>query len=228
MNSLFYPLKTPENTKKRDVQSLGNGGEQQNTIRLSCVDRMFSVYFACISRASTVRLTSVKPYFLPWPAFIPIEDWGEFQNGMRVEKAIKKRFFGIYIEIKQLEVGHDVITMKLECHLKIFSTTSTIKGLGEAGTLDSTTRVPLTFCTFSRKTFWNIFGRSCYGKFHKPFSSTNVSAEAKKLFFTVAILLWEVRGAQCKTWEAAKVWNKLGNEAMCKGVSCFTYNDQTN
>ena len=44
-----------ENTKKRDVQSQENGGEQRNTIRFSCVDRMFSVYFACISRALTGR-----------------------------------------------------------------------------------------------------------------------------------------------------------------------------
>ena len=63
MNSLFCPLKTPENTKKRDVQSRENGGEQRNTIRFSCVDRMFSVYFACINRALTVRLTPVKQAF---------------------------------------------------------------------------------------------------------------------------------------------------------------------
>ena len=36
------------NTKKRDVKSLENGDEQRNTIRFSCVDRMFSVYFSCI------------------------------------------------------------------------------------------------------------------------------------------------------------------------------------
>ena len=52
-----------ENTKKRDVQSQENGGEQRNTIRFSCVDRMFSVYFACINRALTVRLTPVKQAF---------------------------------------------------------------------------------------------------------------------------------------------------------------------
>ena len=52
-----------ENTKKRDVQSQENGGEQRNTIRFSCVDRMFSMYFACISRALTVRLTAVKQAF---------------------------------------------------------------------------------------------------------------------------------------------------------------------
>ena len=50
-----------ENTKKRDVKLLENGDEQRNTIRLSCVDRMFSVYFACI--ALTVRLTQVKQAF---------------------------------------------------------------------------------------------------------------------------------------------------------------------
>ena len=78
------------------------------------------------------------------------EDWGEFQNSMCVERAWeKKRFYGIYIEIKQLEVGHNVITMKLECHLKWFSTTSTIEGLGKDSTLNSTTRVPRTLCTFS-------------------------------------------------------------------------------
>ena len=60
MNSLFCHLKTP---KKRDVKSLENGGEQRNTIRLSCVNRMFSVYFACISRALTIRLTQVKQAF---------------------------------------------------------------------------------------------------------------------------------------------------------------------
>ena len=37
-----------ENTKKRYVKSLENGDEQRNTIRLSPVDRMFSVYFECI------------------------------------------------------------------------------------------------------------------------------------------------------------------------------------
>ena len=63
VNSLFCPLKTPENTKKRDVQSRENGGEQRNTIRFSCVDRMFSVYFTCINRALTVRLTPVKQAF---------------------------------------------------------------------------------------------------------------------------------------------------------------------
>ena len=42
-----------ENTKKRDVQSQENGGKQRNTIRFSCVDRMLSVYFACISHALT-------------------------------------------------------------------------------------------------------------------------------------------------------------------------------
>ena len=52
-----------ENTKKRDVQSQENGGEQRNTISFSCVDRMFSVYFACINRALTVRLTPVKQAF---------------------------------------------------------------------------------------------------------------------------------------------------------------------
>ena len=47
-----------------------------------------------------------------------------------------------------------MITMKLECH-KIglarsqFSTTSTIEGLGEDGTLNSTTGVQRTLCTFS-------------------------------------------------------------------------------
>ena len=50
-----------ENTKKRDVKSLENGDEQRNTIRLSCVDRMFSVYFACI--ALIFRLTQVKQAF---------------------------------------------------------------------------------------------------------------------------------------------------------------------
>lgn len=42
-----------ENTKKRDVKSLENCGEQRNTIRSSCVNRMFSVCFACIIRALT-------------------------------------------------------------------------------------------------------------------------------------------------------------------------------
>ena len=38
---------------------------------------------------------------------------------MYVENSIEKeRFYGIYIEIKQLEVGNNVITMKLECHYK--------------------------------------------------------------------------------------------------------------
>ena len=63
MNSLFCPLKTSENTKKSDVQSQENGGEQQITIRFSCVDRMFSLYFACISGALMSRLTPVKQAF---------------------------------------------------------------------------------------------------------------------------------------------------------------------
>ena len=37
---------------------------------------------------------------------------------------------------------------------------------------------------------------NCYGKCHQRFSSIGVLAEAKKLFFTVAILLCAVRGAQ--------------------------------
>ena len=50
---------------------------------------------------------------------------------MYVENSIEKeRFYGIYIEIKQLEVGNNVITMKLECHYKWFSPTSTIESLG--------------------------------------------------------------------------------------------------
>ena len=63
VNSLFCHLKTPENTKKRDVKSLENGGEQRNTIRSSCVNRMFSVSFAWIIRALTVQLTPVKQAF---------------------------------------------------------------------------------------------------------------------------------------------------------------------
>ena len=40
-------------------------------------------------------------------------DWSQFQNGMYVENSIEKeRFYGIYIQIKQLEVGNNVITMK--------------------------------------------------------------------------------------------------------------------
>ena len=45
-----------------------------------------------------------------------IEDWGEFQSGMYVgggRNHWKIRFYGIYIEIKQL--GHNVIKMKLKC-----------------------------------------------------------------------------------------------------------------
>ena len=52
-----------ENTKKSDVKSLENGGEQRYTIRCSYVNRIFSVYFACISRVLTVRLTPVKQAF---------------------------------------------------------------------------------------------------------------------------------------------------------------------
>ena len=47
-----------------------------------------------------------------------------------------------------LKVGHNVIRIKLECHLKWFSTTD-FEGLGEDGTLNSTTFVPLTLCAFS-------------------------------------------------------------------------------
>ena len=28
-------------------------------------------------------------------------------------------------------------------------------------------------------------------------------------------------------YSVTKMWNQVGNEAMCKDVSCFTYNDQT-
>ena len=65
---------------------------------------------------------------LPWPAFIPIFDrvLGRVSKWHARGKSTKKIFCGIYIEIKQLEVGHNVITMKLECHLMWFSTTSTI------------------------------------------------------------------------------------------------------
>ena len=52
----------------------------------------------------------------------------------------------IYIEIRKLDVGHNVIKMKLECHLKWFSTTTTIEGLGQAVELSNT--LPLTLCTF--------------------------------------------------------------------------------
>ena len=51
--------------------------------------------------------------------------------------------------MKELEVGHNVITMKLECHINWFSTTPAIEGLGEDGTLNSTTRVTRTLCIFS-------------------------------------------------------------------------------
>ena len=43
------------------------------------------------------------------------EDWGEFQSGIYVEggrKHSKIRYYGIYIEVKQL--GHNVIKMKLK------------------------------------------------------------------------------------------------------------------
>ena len=69
------------------------------------------------------------------------EDWNEFQNGMYMEgerKHWKIRSYAIYIEIKQL--GHNVKEVNLECHLKWFTTTSTIEGLGEEVEL-STTRV---------------------------------------------------------------------------------------
>ena len=35
------PLETPENTKKHDVQSLENSGEQRNTICSKCVGGIF-------------------------------------------------------------------------------------------------------------------------------------------------------------------------------------------
>ena len=44
-------------------------------------------------------------------------NWGEFQSGMYVEggrRHWKIRFYGIYIEVKQL--GHNVIKVKLKCH----------------------------------------------------------------------------------------------------------------
>ena len=43
------------------------------------------------------------------------EAWGEFHNDMYKDKSIEKeRFYGIHIEIKQLKVGHILLTMKLE------------------------------------------------------------------------------------------------------------------
>ena len=62
VNSSFCPLKTPENTKKHDVQSLENGRKQRNTICLSWVDHRFSVYFAFINHALTIRLTPVSVF----------------------------------------------------------------------------------------------------------------------------------------------------------------------
>ena len=59
-----------------------------------------------------------------------------------MKKSIEKEwFYGIYLKIKQLKVGHNVIMMKLECHINWFSTTLTIEGLSEDGTLNSTTRI---------------------------------------------------------------------------------------
>ena len=58
--------------------------------------------------------------------------WGDFQSGMYVEgwrKYWKIRFYGIYMEVKQL--GHNVIKMKLKMSWKWFSTTSTIEVFGE-------------------------------------------------------------------------------------------------
>ena len=49
-----------ENTKKRDVKSLENCGEQRNTIRSSCVNRMFSVCFTWIIRALTGPVNTSK------------------------------------------------------------------------------------------------------------------------------------------------------------------------
>ena len=60
------------------------------------------------------------------PAFLTIfeREVGGFQNDMYVERGRKYwkiRFYGIYIEIKQYGVGHNLIEVKLECHLKWFS-----------------------------------------------------------------------------------------------------------
>ena len=80
-------------------------------------------------------------------------DWDEFQNSMYVEKSIlwkKKRILWNlhWDKVLILKVGHNVIRIKLECHLKWFSTID-FEGLGEDGTLNSTTFVPLTLCAFS-------------------------------------------------------------------------------
>ena len=100
-------------------------------------------------------------------AFMPIFERGlgrVSKRHVRGKSIGKKRFYGIYIEIKQLEVGHNVITMKLECHLKWFSTTSTIEGLGKDSTLNSTTRVPRTLCTFSTLWYSSRPEKKCFGK----------------------------------------------------------------
>ena len=54
----------------------------------------------------------------------------------RWKEALKIRFYGINIEMKQL--GHNVIEINLECLLQWFSTTCTIEGLGEEVELSNT------------------------------------------------------------------------------------------
>ena len=38
----------------------------------------------------------------------------------------------------------------------------------------------------------------------------------------------KLEGHLVKVYSVTKMWNQLGNQAMCKHVSCFTYDDQTN
>ena len=145
----------------------------------------------------------------------------------------KKRFYGIYIKIEQWKVGHHVITLKLECHINRFTTTLTIEGLGEDHTLNSTT--PCRLCTFS--TLWdssqpektaleNAINASLLSIFLQKLKSSFSQRPSWYKQWDVHSL--KLEGHLVKVYSETKMWNQLGNEAMCKHVSCFTYDDQTN
>ena len=110
-----------------------------------------------------------------------IEDWGEFQSGMYVvggRHHWKIRFYGIYIEIKQL--GHNVIKMKLKCP----ESGSAQHPLSKASVRQFNSVIDIILIMFLQKLF----------------------------FFHGGNLVMRV----------TKMWNLLGNQAMCKDISCTT------
>ena len=159
------------------------------------------------------------------------ESFKTASTSVHEKKYSKKRFYGICTKIEQSKVGHNVITLKLEGHINRFSTTLTIEGLGDDHTLNST--IPCRLCTFStlwdssqpeKTTMENAINASLLSMFLQKLKSSFSRRPSWYEQWDVHSL--KLEGHLVKVYSITKLWNQLGNKAMCKDVSCFTYDDQ--